>query len=395
MGFPEETPNQNQEVYKKELLEYRVFYPLFPKKTLFTINQKEIVLRRMNLTQSSKIRSLLAKPLVLVILNLATVILPFQDTHPTKIVWPNAERGGSASGSFVDRVNVFSGTLSLSIPIGSMTTPAGFSFSLNLFYDSNIWNVRHSSPGAGGAEELFRTSSLLPSPFEAVSQFLTVGPIVDPKNYYYNAGPGWLFSPGRIIHMGDSRGVKVAYAAPNHSRHHFFESLHPGETPQNGVWYTRDASYLKFVNSDNGNWTTGYLHFPNGVKHYFVGGVFQYMEDPFGNRISLTIDSSATQQVVVNSQGEQNWGPTWTFVEETSGKRIRAGFTPNFIFDPETQAARYHPSLGLLQWIEVDAPGTQPDGSPNVARYETQMALPEFSAGVPVYSCSGGTSGVL
>jgi hypothetical protein len=209
-------------------------------------------------------------PSILLILALAA--LPAAAQHP------NVERGFAPGQSFqigdIDHVNLFNGSLVITIPLG-LTYPVGggLSYGLTLTYSSGVWDFREAD---GGETPLPSRTS--------------------------NAGLGWRVSLGRYLPWSDpdnDRQVDL-YIGPDGAEHWFYKTLHAGDADdpgdgtqpyQQSVQYTRDGSYLRSKKLSGGGW---FVEFPDGQFHSFdTTGRLVRMEDRFGNYVNVAYGADA------------------------------------------------------------------------------------------------------
>jgi RHS repeat-associated protein len=194
---------------------------------------------------------------------------------------PNLARGFESGKQYdfgsVDSVNLFTGGLSLTLPIGnSYPVNGALSYSLSLVYHSNVWDYQIR-------RDAFENPFVQASPRESA-----------------NAGMGWHLSLGRFYYPqspGNNTG-KWVYMGPDGGRHSFYATLHEGETAVANVCYTRDASYLRLtgVGACNTNTTTlaAEIEFPDGTIHRFTRTSsalpFQLAQirDRFNNQLNLS-----------------------------------------------------------------------------------------------------------
>ena len=139
----------------------------------------------------------------------------YNQNHPLGIA-----SDGSYQGAGIDNVNLFSGTLSLNVPLG----PFG------LTYSSNVWKYK---PVIEDGEVRF----------EATPDRMRLG------------GLGWHLSWGEVFapgHLLNDTG-RWLLASPDGSRHVFYDTLHKGEDDgEHRVLYTRDGTYLRMVRQPGG-----------------------------------------------------------------------------------------------------------------------------------------------
>ena len=247
---------------------------------------------------------------------LLTGALRAQDPDKPETVPAGQQRGISGENAFrfseIDSINLFNGNLTLTIPLGtSYPVGGGLSYGFTLVYNSNAWDYERLcefEPSAGG-------------PGRAVTIYNAV------PNRLSNAGVGWTFSFGRILPILDeyrNPTKRIVYAAPDGSRHSFFEGLNYGA--QHDARYTNDGSYIRWRESpancfddgiESGSNCAVLLDFPDGSVHTFKdqgytdGGALRSnyhsewrmvtMADPFGNQVwvdyephAWTITDSAT-----------------------------------------------------------------------------------------------------
>jgi hypothetical protein len=132
---------------------------------------------------------------------------------------PNTQSGFPVDQAFqvgdVDSVNLFNGTLVLTIPIG-ITYPVGggLSYGFRLVYNSNPWYFQEIVSNDGSVTQA------LPNPCS-------------------NAGLGWRLSFGRISppcapNSEFSDDQKLIYDDPSGAQHVFYPTLHPGEADDPG-----------------------------------------------------------------------------------------------------------------------------------------------------------------
>lgn len=271
----------------------------------------------------------------------------------------NQARGFNANQVYsvhdLDSVNVFNGNLVLGLPIGG-TYKAGpdLSYSLKLFYNSNVWTHYEVAGGSGGVNTNYNYMTVWVWPHAAGQQgsytyvVWRVEPFIpndsqDPPraasstdttfteaapNPNANGGMGWqmtlgnLFPPEGDLSMFDPQvadSIYWVYQAPDGSEHQFYPTLHEDDPhgPQDSdpatdpVTYTRDGTYLrmKVIDAD-----TRTIEFPDGTVHTLrnltppqQGNPWRsptwrvvQMADRFGNAVnisySLTTDPS-TQKV--------------------------------------------------------------------------------------------------
>ena len=250
-------------------------------------------------------RSSLSFLSIVVLALLAALPLGAQDgaiSSPTQVGGQEVNSRFQFGG--IDAVNLFSGNLSVDIPIGgSYPAGGGLDYGLRLAYNSNIWTywdacVDRGDPAPGSPEEL---PLFMASP--------------KPNS---NAGLGWSINPGRIAlrhsFFGNpavpDRPEVTTYYGPDGSSHAFHPSLHATRLTEEfvpGVEYTRDGSYLRLRSEPAGchvdsNATNCQLQldFPDGSTHTFdrsaalgsppVEWRVTRIEDSSGNWVNLSYE---------------------------------------------------------------------------------------------------------
>jgi hypothetical protein len=171
-------------------------------------------------------------------------------------VHPNTQSGFPVDQAFqvgdVDSVNLFNGTLVLTVPVGpTYPVGGGMSYSLKLTYNSNPWYFQ---------EIVFDTGS--------VTQAI--------PNPCSNAGLGWRLSLGSVNPPCAPNGdfsANLVYDDASGAQHILYPTFHAGEADDPGdsgstqnVLYTRDGSYLRLRKLAAGQRE---IDFPDGTVHHF------------------------------------------------------------------------------------------------------------------------------
>jgi RHS repeat-associated protein len=231
-----------------------------------------------------------ARPLALVLLLAASAPLLAQE-HP------NLAKGFAADKAYamgdVDSVNLFSGNLTIAIPIGQRYPVGGnLSYQIVAYYNSSIWRYGGASSAMwGGPEDTIET---IPSD-------------------EFNVGLGWSLHFGRLvppINPPDNDTDKWVYISPDGARHSFYPLLHPddGVTPNANILYSRDNSYLRLKKG-----TSPYtVEFPDGTIHEFaqngtqgkLGYFATKIRDRFGNSVTFTYNTNI-KWTITDSAGRQ------------------------------------------------------------------------------------------
>ncbi len=200
--------------------------------------------------------------------------------------------------SGIENVNLFNRNLTLTIPMGP-SYPVGpdFSYQLVLTYTGNVWEWEGETQDG--------------------AQYLQALP-----RYRSNAGLGWELSLGRFESDVDplSTNVGPTYESPDQSLHELFAGpLHLGEQTINGVDFTRDSTYLRYVPAD------GTVEFPDGLKRTFGPDGLSRIEDPFGNHLDISY----------GDRGADNVPMLWTLTD-SYGRHHEIQFERQAITDGET-----------------------------------------------------------
>ncbi|MCU0306005.1 MAG: RHS repeat-associated core domain-containing protein [Thermoanaerobaculales bacterium] len=185
------------------------------------------------------------------------VIAPRPASATGGVGHPNLARGMSAYASAgtgsIDTVNLFNGGLGVSIPIGpAFTVSESVGYQIGLQYSSGVWDF---------SEEMHCDPSNPQPLLEYISH----------PSPMFDAGLGWSSGLGMVVTTYSPLNPtdQNAYIDPSGASHYFYDTLHEGETPTAGVWYTRDGSYLRGTAETIGGEIFTYVHFPNGVVHTF------------------------------------------------------------------------------------------------------------------------------
>ncbi len=173
----------------------------------------------------------------------------------------------------VDSVNLFNGALTVAVPLGIRFPVNGnFSYQLTLVANSNPWDFSNRvDPNTG-------------------QQWQDSAP-----SHCSNAGLGWRVSLGALGLASNpspptcaptdvNTAAETIYEAPDGSQHLFYGALHPNETLNANVMYTRDGTYLRL------NLYSGYseIQFPDGKVHRFgADGRIVQMRDAFNDQVNI------------------------------------------------------------------------------------------------------------
>ncbi len=233
--------------------------------------------------------------LLTVVFSLASGI-GFSQVHPT------LQRGFTPESSYeigeIDAVNLFNGSLTLTIPIGQRYPVSGqLSYGLTLVYNSGLWDypIRIDDLKIGCDD---------PEPTQ------DCWAIAAEPSVSSNAGLGWRLSLGELIREGtwpNTGGVgKWMYIAPDGSRHFLYPTLHENETAEDDVLYSRDNTYLRLKETafdTGGDTIEAVLEGPDGAVTSFAAGHYSQrlvptrIEDRFGNSVDITYNLDAQDEI--------------------------------------------------------------------------------------------------
>jgi hypothetical protein len=152
---------------------------------------------------------------------------------------PTEKRGFNGESAFqvsgLDNVNLFNGSLVVSLPLGSYSVSPDLSYGLSLVYSSTAgWDPIACPEG-----------TLMPDP--------------DANN---TGGFKWTIQLGNLkpatAQEGDAPWV---YDRPDGGRRGYYSTLHPGAPSQAGVYYSNDGSYSRLTYTASGGACEG----PAGV----------------------------------------------------------------------------------------------------------------------------------
>lgn len=218
---------------------------------------------------------------------------------------PPAQVRGTSNDSAVrfgeiDSINLFNGNLTLTVPIGGSVPVGGsLSYGLKLIYNASAWDFQNTCEVGDPT-----TPGTIRTVYDAIPSRLS------------NAGMGWSLHFGRLLlptHDIANPGQKVAYVAPDGSRHAFYDELRPGVAP--GGKYTRDGSYIRWTESPAGcfaiNGTQAQpgcavlLEFPDGSQHTMMDA---FPADPNHDFRTVRIEDRFGNAVMIDYQGSGNPG---------------------------------------------------------------------------------------
>ncbi|MEL7059069.1 MAG: RHS repeat-associated core domain-containing protein [Acidobacteriota bacterium] len=226
--------------------------------------------------------------------------------------WPELRKGHAPDTVFdignLDTVNLLSGNLTLSIPLGgSYPASTSLSYGLTLVYNSNPWEALESS------RETCKIENQIGNTFDTVT--------FHPKTLdrLSNAGPGWMVTMGQFEpdewEYFEHDKPPFTYVGIDGGRHGLHEELHHGGRTDSGIYYSKDGSFLRMdvdascSASSSSNSPCRRLEFPDGSFHEFhdvsLDDEEDYrptrIEDAFGNW--LTIDYFAHRWTITDQHG--------------------------------------------------------------------------------------------
>jgi YD repeat-containing protein len=167
----------------------------------------------------------------------------------------------------VDNVNVFSGNLIATIPLGeTYAVSPGLSYSLKAIHNGKTWDYTR------------RYITLIlpcdtPQDTECTREFTDFEAIPDGTA---NAGFGWRVQFARFIRPGDLAANidRMLFETPDGAQHALYDSLHDGGPADAG--YTRDGSYFRYRGIDS---TRSAVDAPDGVTYEFTNYVLTQIHD--------------------------------------------------------------------------------------------------------------------
>ena len=170
---------------------------------------------------------------------LASPVDALDPSHPLGV---DPERAYQGFAEGIDSVDLFSGTLSLTIPIGPFT----------LTNNSNIWHYRTE---AGTGKTVAR------------------------PDWENTGGIGWRLGWGELYNPAHSynESGEWLYIDENGGRHALYRTLHrddgdDGDDDDNLVFYSRDGSYLRMrLTDDNPGHCHAYIESPDGTTRKLTG----------------------------------------------------------------------------------------------------------------------------
>ncbi len=262
----------------------------------------------------------------------------------------NEKRGFDAESVYdvgdLDTVSVFSGGLTVVIPLGDPTpVRAELSHGLSLVYNAKLWDYETELLMGGGLESV-------------------ASPRAD-----VNAGFGWTINPGFLLSPDPGSENPHdwdhwRYFSPDGGVHYFYDSLHRGESGTTGVWYTRDNTYLRLEEVTTSLYT---VEFPNGEIHEFA---YSLPISPQSNKWHLTRRSDPHANFIDIAYGARGATWVWTITDSHTAAH------PN---RSRTVTLTYFADIDDYYVTEVDLPGF--DGTRSVTTLTYQAAEIEGGCG--------------
>lgn len=214
---------------------------------------------------------------------------------------PLLERGVVPGAlSSLDHVNTSNGQASLRIPIGpNLTIGGNLEFGLTLVYNSKAWDTQ------GGVYTIDLYGNI-PDAYPSRKS---------------NAGIGWTMHLGKLIPPRPittsplNHSAYWMYIGPDGGSHLFYPFLHYGDPIVDGVYYTRDGSYMRMQEVAGGGHI---IEGPDGIVREFDNlQRIRKIYDRYPNRNQLTIDYDIEQSTgyelwTVTDNHNRVWVLTWT-----------------------------------------------------------------------------------
>lgn len=209
------------------------------------------------------------------------VAVPALGFHPNQPQGFAPDRAYQQGLDQIDQVDLFSGRLTITLPIGPFT----------LVYNSNVWRYQIDGQGYIEAQPDRQTTG-------GLGWHLGWGEVY-PPHHWYNESGRWL------------------YVADDGSRHTFYANLHKGEDDQApDVYYTRDNSYLRLRIGENG--CSADIEHPDGITRRFVGScgpqttmtlraVWNRFGSPEDPDTTFTYNADDTLRTITDRHGRQRF----------------------------------------------------------------------------------------
>ncbi len=181
------------------------------------------------------------------VLFLALAVKPATAQHPNRPLGLDSNRQAQSAATGIDHVDLFSGNLAMTIPIGPFS----------LIYNSNVWRYQEEVD----EDEVFLHARVDRQATAGIGWHLGWGEVYSPtNNYNLNQHGAWLYV--------DEFGA-----------HHVFRdrNLHEGDGANDPDWlYSRDGSYLRLhrrcVGAPGCELYTVTIEYPDGTTRLFDSG---------------------------------------------------------------------------------------------------------------------------
>lgn len=300
---------------------------------------------------------------------------------------PNVEKGFQADKAYsfdgVDSINLFNGNLNLTVPIGiSYPVSDTLRYSFALTYGGNSWAHTH------------RTVTVTEFPGTERERRVDKQQKWSEPTRLTNAGMGWLFSLGRLVHpdytgellnedpnkfaIDASRWV---YQSPDGAEHALYPHPHdPKVLPGAGTvtFYSRDQSYLRhtLLKNAQGALTGHLLEFPDGTMRDFApDGTLTAIRDRFGSAVNITAGVSGAG-AAVPIPSEAACGTSFSYWKIEDGHRTHYAYFRLTPLDPAMpKLAPYGERLCEVNLAAFDVNGAAAGESRAIYRFAYKDAL--------------------
>jgi YD repeat-containing protein len=158
----------------------------------------------------------------------------------------------------IDSVNVFNGNLLTTIPLGeTYVVSPSLSYSFKTIHNGKTWDYE---------KQRFTAPVSCPYAESQCWEWQTDNVSVPDRNA--NAGFGWRVQFAGFVSSLDlqANAERTMFEGPDGAMHQMYDSLHDGDTPEDGLLYSRDGSYLRWRATST---STSALDTPEGVTYEF------------------------------------------------------------------------------------------------------------------------------
>ncbi len=281
--------------------------------------------------------------LALTLLAISGASVSAQDPTDYAAYYPTHARGHvntifDAGG--IDDINLFTGNLTLSVPLGPPLHPGGdLTFQLALHYNSSVW------------EHEKRCSGHIYSPVQC-DQFGTGALLGAP-----DVGLGWSLEVG---HISPRFPGELFLITPDGGEHQLFTSrfgtydLGPGAAActmpdLESSCYTRDGSDVKVVRTGD---QTYRAHFPDGTTHYYTAVLDNYDE------------GAQSSTYIGRDYARQRDGTYCTTMEDRWGNRIEISYHTTWWHEAYNDATETEALSVVRQLIPASITEYRTDSTP-------------------------------